>query len=237
MMKLSTPNIAETCPEKDIYNKLLKLDNKAILELGCGTADITRAIATDGSARQITALEVDEIQHQRHLLIDDLPNVEFIKAGAEAVPCPDHAFDIVMMFKSLHHVPLDQMERALLEIQRVLKPGGIAYISEPVFAGDFNELLKMFHDEEEVRLAAFSAVRQAVDTGLLSLDQQYFFNAPMLFENFAAFEQLILKVTHTDHSLSEELFEQVRERFESHMNQDGANFQMPIRIDLLRKSA
>jgi len=237
MMKLSTSKNTATFPEKEVYNKLLQLDHTAILELGCGTAEITRAIATDGIERHTTALEVDEIQYHKHLLIDDLPNVEFIKAGAEAIPCPDSSFDIVMMFKSLHHVPLELMDRALQEIQRVLKSGGFAYISEPVFAGDFNDLLKIFHDEEEVRLAAFNAVKKAVDSDLLTLNQQYFFNAPMSFENFAAFEQMILKATHTDHSLSDELFAQIKQRFESHMTKDGAHFQMPIRIDLLRKNS
>lgn len=235
MMQLSDPNVARTCPEKDIYNELLQLDGSDILELGCGRAEITRAIATDGHDRRITALEVDEIQHRQHLQITDLPNVCFLMAGAEAIPCSDNSFDVVLMFKSLHHVPLELMDKALLEIQRVLRPGGLAYISEPIFAGDFNELLKMFHNEEQVRLAAFTAVKHAVDAGLLSLASQTFFNSPMHFDDFADFEQKVLKVTHTDHRLSEELHEQVRQKFERHMRADGANFQMPIRIDLLRK--
>ena len=36
----------------------------------------------------------------------------------------------------------------------VLKPDGVAYISEPIYAGAFNDILKMFHDEREVRQAA-----------------------------------------------------------------------------------
>jgi len=235
MMTLSAPGITDTRPERDVYNALLQLDGKNILELGCGRAEITRTIATEGTDRRITALEVDEIQHQNHLLIDDLPNVEFIKAGAENIPCSDNKFDVLFMFKSLHHVPLDLMEQALLEINRVLKPGGFAYISEPVFAGGFNDLLKMFHDEQVVRLAAFEAIKESVETGLMSLEQQYFFNSPICFENFADFEQKILKVTHTDHRLDDDLYARVKEQFESHMHEDGASFQMPIRIDLLRK--
>ncbi|OIO69151.1 MAG: SAM-dependent methyltransferase [Zetaproteobacteria bacterium CG12_big_fil_rev_8_21_14_0_65_55_1124] len=234
-MKLKETNITRTCPEKDIYNELLQLDGSDILELGCGRAEITRAIATDGHDRRITALEVDDIQHRLHLQITDLPNVRFLMAGAEALPAPDNSFDVVLMFKSLHHVPLELMDKALLEIQRVLKPGGHAYISEPIFAGDFNELLKMFHNEEKVRLAAFAAVQHAVEAGILSLASQTFFNAPMHFDHFADFEQKVLKVTHTDHRLSDELYEQVKQKFEGHMRADGANFQMPIRIDLLKK--
>jgi len=236
-MKLKASNITRTCPERDIYNELLQLDACDILELGCGRADITRAIATEGHDRRITALEVDKIQHRLHREIADLPNVRFLMAGAEAIPLPDNSVDVVFMFKSLHHVPLELMDRALLEIHRVLRPGGHAYISEPVFAGDFNDLLKMFHDEEQVRLAAFAAVKHAVDAGILTLQQEVFFNSPMHFDNFTDFEQKVLKVTHTDHRLSDELHAQVKQKFETHMRADGASFLMPIRIDLLTKQA
>lgn len=235
MMKLSEANITRTCAEQEIYNELLCLDGKMILELGCGRAEITRALATEGHDRHICALEVDEIQHRANLAIDDLPNVEFIMAGAEKIPFADNSFDVVFMFKSLHHVPLPLMERALLEIRRVLRPGGYAYISEPLFAGDFNDLLKLFHNEQEVRLAAFEAVRLAVDLRLFSLACECFFNSPMHFENFADFDQKVLKVTHSDHRLSNGLYAEVKQQFERHMDESGAHFLMPVRIDLLRK--
>jgi ubiquinone/menaquinone biosynthesis C-methylase UbiE len=236
-MQLMSADIPRTCPERDIYEELLSLDGKDILELGCGRAEITRAIASEGEDRRITALEVDKIQHRHHLTIDDLPNVHFVLAGAEAIPAPDAAFDVVFMFKSLHHVPLELMDRALAEIRRVLKPGGHAYISEPVFAGEFNEILRLFHNEEKVRRAAFDTLRSAVDAGMLGLVQELFFNSLMHFDDFADFEAKILKVTHTNHQLSDDLYAQVKRKFASHMGPDGANFRMPIRVDLLRKDA
>lgn len=235
-MKLSESHISRNCPEHEIYNELLNLDGKHILELGCGRAEITRAIATEGSGRTVTALEVDEIQHGLHQKIDDLPNVEFRMAGAEAIPYPNNSFDIAFMFKSLHHVPLELMDNAFAEINRVLKSGGYAYISEPIFAGDFNDVLKMFHDEEQVRLAAFEATKRAVDSGQFELASETFFNSPMHFDNFADFEAKILGATHTDHSLSPGLHEAVKAKFETYMTTDGANFLMPIRINLLKKA-
>jgi len=236
-MQLTIPYIDRLCPEAAIYQALLPLDNSAIVELGCGRADITRAIASAGSSRHITALEVDEIQHAQHLLIDDLSNVRFIKAGAEAIPLEDASADILLMFKSLHHVPTTLMDEALQEVARVLRPGGYAYISEPIFSGDFNEILKMFHDEQAVRLAAFEAVKRAVDCGLMQLDGQHFFQVPMHFDDFADYEQKILNVTHSNHQLPPALYAAVKDRFEAHKTADGANFQMPIRVDLLRKAS
>ncbi len=233
-MKITVEQIDVSCPEAEIYNRLLALDNKHILELGCGSAEITRIIASAGTDRKITAFEVDEIAHGKNLQITDFPNVTFGMAGAQEIPLEDESVDVVFMFKSLHHVPLDLMDMAMQEIRRVLKPGGLVYISEPVFAGAFNEILRLFHDEQKVREAAFHAVKKAVDGGLFDLVEQTFFNSPMKFESFSDFENRILKVTHTKHNLDEEVYDLVKQRFERHLSDDGAHFLMPIRVDLLR---
>lgn len=234
-MKISTQQIEINCPESDIYNRLLTLDGKHIVELGCGSAEITRNIATSGENRKITALEVDQSAHEKNLLIADLPNVTFDLAGAQQIPLEDESVDIVLMFKSLHHVPLELMEPSMIEIRRILKPGGLAYISEPVFAGDFNEILRLFHDEQAVRQAAFDTVKKSVDDGLFQLVEETFFNSPMRFENFEEFENNTIRATHSDHDLDQALFDLVKQRFEQHVGDDGAHFFMPIRVDLLQK--
>ncbi|UCB55003.1 MAG: class I SAM-dependent methyltransferase [Thiotrichales bacterium] len=236
-MKISADTIATSCPESEIYNRLLSLDGKHILELGCGNAEITRDIAASGTDRRITALEVDEIAHQQNLQITDLPNVTFKLAGAQAIPLDDASVDVVFMFKSLHHVPVELMEQSLREIRRVLKPGGLAYISEPVFAGEFNDILRLFHDEQKVREAAFNTVRQAVDAGLFTLADELFFNSPMAFDSFDDFETKVIKVTHTEHTLDDNTYNQVKQRYQTYADNDAARFLMPIRVDLLEKGA
>lgn len=236
-MEISLDQIETSCPESDIYNRLLQLDDALILELGCGNAIHTREIAGGGTRRRVTALEVDEIAHGNNLQIDDLPNVSFALAGAEDIPLADATVDVVLMFKSLHHVPVEQMDAAMQEIRRVLKPGGLAYISEPIFAGAFNDILRLFHDESFVRAAAFNSVRKAVDSGMFELADEVFFNSPTQFDSFVDFENRILKATHTEHTLSSDVYNEVRKRFESHVGDDGARFLMPIRVDLLRRPA
>jgi SAM-dependent methyltransferase len=232
-MQIADPAVALISKEADILDELLPLSGVSILELGCGKAEMTRLVAA--KAASVLALEVDEIQLAKNREITDLPNVEFGHGGAEQIPAPDAAFDIVLMFKSLHHVPLEMMGRVFPEIHRVLKPGGLAYISEPVYDGDFNEILKLFHDEREVREAAFSAIRQATQSGYFELQQQKFFLNPMHFDDFVQFEERILKVSHTEHRLSPELYAEVRSRFEKHMTSVGADFHMPVRVDLLHR--
>lgn len=232
-MLISDPEAQLVANEGEILDRLLQLQGATVLELGCGKAEKTRIVAQQ--AASVLALEVDERQLAKNLAVTDLPNVRFARGGAEQIPAPDSNYDIVLMFKSLHHVPAELMDRAFSEIRRVLKPGGTAYISEPVYAGEFNEVLKLFHDERVVREAAFAAEKRAVASGQLVLAEQKFFLQPMHFADFAQFEEQVLKVTHTEHRLSEETHEKVRTRFNGYITADGVNFQMPIRVDLLRK--
>lgn len=235
MMKLTADPSGINCPESVIYNRVLPLDNKHIVELGCGYAHKTRDIATSGINREITALEVDTIAHESNLQLDDLPNVRFVLSGAQAIPLDDEAADIVTMFKSLHHVPVELMEPSIREVWRVLKPGGLAYISEPVYAGEFNAILSVFNDEQAVRKAAFDAVRNAVDAGMFTLVEQLFFNTPRRFRDFAEFENNVINVTHNDHVVDEKLLQRVKTLFEKHLDDDGALFWTPVRVDLLKK--
>lgn len=236
-MKISDPSADAVCDESEIYGSLLRLEGAHILELGCGKAEKTRAIAQNNRPSSLTALEVDQAQHAKNLEIVGLPNVSFHLGGAEAIPFPDHQFDVVLMFKSLHHVPPDRMDTALAEIRRVLKPGGTAYFSEPVYAGDFNDILRMFHDEKTMREAAFAAIERAVQRGLFDPIEQKFFNTPGHFDNFEQFEERVLQVTHTRHRLSPELYQAVKDKFMRHMTANGAEFLNPLRVDLLRRTA
>jgi ubiquinone/menaquinone biosynthesis C-methylase UbiE len=232
-MRIANPEVTRVANEKAIIDELLSLPGASVLELGCGKADKTRLVAQ--TAASVLALEVDPTQLAANQASDTPANVRFEFGGAENIPAADSSVDIVMMFKSLHHVPTELMDAALAEIRRVLKPGGVAYISEPVYAGDFNDILRLFHDEKAVREAAFAAEVKAVSTQKLSLLKQTFFLQPMHFEDFSQYENQILKVTHTEHKLSPELLDTVRTMFNRHLSPDGATFHMPIRVDLLTK--
>lgn len=232
-------DLSQTALHNEVKLMLAELpfDGARVLELGCGKAEKTRTLATSGRPKDVVAMEVDAIQHARNLEITDLPGVVFRQGGAEAIPAADNSFDIVLMFKSLHHVPVAHMDDALREISRVLKPGGLAWISEPIYAGELNEVFRLFHDEKTVREAAFAAVCKAVDAVHLALHKQLFFNTRSTFASFDEFDSRMIRVTHSDHRLSPECYRQVREKFTASLTPEGATFLNPQRVDLLRKPA
>jgi len=235
-MQLWDPRGAPTIAHREVYESVLPLKGATILELGCGNGDTSRAIAKADPTASVTAMEVDVVQHEANLASAQLPNLHFVLGGAEKVPADDESFDIVLMVKSLHHVPGDMLDWALKETRRVLKPGGLAYIAEPVFSGAFNEIIRVFHDEEQVRLNAFAAVKNAVARGGMELVAEKFFFTPVKIENFEAFERRFINVTHTDHRLSKAQREEVEKKFARHMKPQGAVFNTPMRADVLRRT-
>ncbi len=234
-LQIDKSNIYNIATELEIIERTLALKGARLLELGCGRAWLTRKLAERFKPRSITATEVDRIQHEKNQLVDDLPNVNFVYGGAERIALPDASIDVVLMLKSLHHIPSSLMNQSMEEITRILKPGGLAYISEPIYRGAFNEILRLFHDEKRVRQQAFDAIRQVIEGGHLELVEQIFFQSPGHYRDFAHFEDRILKVTHTQHRIDRALYQRIREMFMAHMKEDGAHFLKPSRVDLLRK--
>jgi ubiquinone/menaquinone biosynthesis C-methylase UbiE len=167
-MEINAPAQLIIKKEPEFFRQILPLKGASIVELGCGSAALTRCIAKKCEPASILACEVDLVQHFKNSARLDSQSITFAVAGAECIPASDSNADIVLMFKSLHHVPKYRLAEAMSEICRVLRPGGLAYISEPVFAGDFNEVLRLFHNEETIRENAFKAVCNAVEEGVLS---------------------------------------------------------------------
>jgi SAM-dependent methyltransferase len=220
--------------ELDVLEALVPLQGAHLLEAGCGAARLARELLQRHPEAELTGLEVDDRQHAKNLA-DPAPRLAFLRAGAEAIPFADARFDGALMLKSLHHVPRPLMAAALAEIARVVRPGGWLYVSEPVYAGDFNDVIRLFNDEREVRAAAQQAVDAALGTGHWEAAAERRFDMPAKFRDFAEFEQRVMRPTFVEHRLDDELVARVRERFTSHLGPDGAAFTVPVHVRLLRR--
>lgn len=233
-MKLINTNITQELNE-DYLIETLNLNNKTILELGCGDALKTINIATTGFNRRIIACEVDKIQHQKNLQLN-YANIEFKLCGAEKIDLDDESVDMIFMFKSFHHIPINLMPKALNEIKRVLKPNGLVYISEPLFMGDLNDIIAMFHNEELVRCEAFNAIKNSVDNEEFKLFQEIFFYSLVTYKDFDEFKVKVMNVTYNDNNISNELEEKIKEKFlQASSDKQSATFKKPFRVDILQK--
>lgn len=220
--------------ELSVLADLVPLAGQDIIELGCGAARLARQLLDRYHDAQVTGLEVDARQHAKNLAAPR-ERLRFVAAGAEAIPFPDASFDLALMLKSLHHVPMASMARALGEVARVLRPGGHLYSSEPVYAGALNEIVRLFNDEGTVRAAAQAALDEALRTGAWEQVAERRFEMPVSYRDFADFEQRMMRPTFADHRIDDPKLAEVRAEFEPHCGPDGARFTRPMLVRLLRR--
>ncbi|OYY67264.1 MAG: SAM-dependent methyltransferase [Burkholderiales bacterium 28-67-8] len=220
--------------ELDVLASLVPVAGQDIVELGCGAAGLARSLLARHADSQVTGLEVDERQHAKNLASPQ-PGLQFVAGGAQAIPFADASFDLALMLKSLHHVPVPLLSQALGEVARVLRPRGFLYVSEPVYGGPLNELIRLFNDEGVVRAAAQAAVDAALRTGIWEQVAERFFAMPVRFKDFADFEQRMMRPTFADHRIDDAKLAEVAGAFAPHMTDGGARFTRPMHVRVLRK--
>jgi ubiquinone/menaquinone biosynthesis C-methylase UbiE len=101
----------------DAVRWLLGEQPLTVLELGAGTGKLTRVMVELG--HDVHATDPDEAMLQ--ILEREVPGVPTAQAGAEEIPLGDQSVDAVIAAQAFHWFDLD---RALPEIARVLRPGG-----------------------------------------------------------------------------------------------------------------
>ena len=105
------------------------LRGKRVLDLGCGSGDLTLALARVGAHMTAVDLSPGMIEVARQRLAHFAPgaDVEFVVAPAETLPFEDATFDVIVGRFILHHLDIAHAAR---ECSRVLTSGGVALFTE-----------------------------------------------------------------------------------------------------------
>lgn len=100
---------------------------EAVLDVGCGTGDLAlevyRRVGTTGQVAGIDA-SPEMIARARQKALRHSMTVDFRVEPVEALSFADHSFDVVVSSLVFHHLPHVLKQRGLVEMRRVLKPGG-----------------------------------------------------------------------------------------------------------------
>ncbi len=105
------------------------LEGRRVLDIGCGFGWF-ELVALDRGAQAVTGIEptaddlATAIQH-----LDG--RVDLQVASALDLPFSDAAFDTVVCWEVLEHLPAGSEPQTVSEIARVLAPGGALYLSTP----------------------------------------------------------------------------------------------------------
>ena len=106
-----------------------------VLEIGCGsgafTTFVARAVGPDGVVEALDIQPAMLAQLKKKLNLPenrDIQNINLHEASAYKLPFENESLDLAYMITVLAEIP-DQ-EKALAEVYRILRPGGILAVSE-----------------------------------------------------------------------------------------------------------
>jgi SAM-dependent methyltransferase len=147
--------------------------DERVLDVGCGPGDLLCRMARDRSGwGSLTGSDPSPgMIAQANTAAEGLP-VRFFVSDAQALPCPDGSFDVVMARHMLYHVP--DIDRAVAESARVLDRGGhfLAVTNSAHTMPEYRDLRKR-------AASRFPAVHPpGVDAGRFALENGEAFLAP-----------------------------------------------------------
>ena len=141
----------------EVINQFVSLTGRHVIDAGCGDMAISRQLAENGAS--VLAIDPDSIQAELNRKTLPLENIEFVETGAEKIPVEAATIDGVFFSYSLHHIPQAIYPKVFGEVLRVLKPDGFLFVIEPV-ACPLNDVMKLFHNEDRERAAAWQALEE-----------------------------------------------------------------------------
>ena len=106
-----------------------------MLDVGCGEGRHIFGVMQDYPMMKCIGLDMDkkslEIAEEGYEYFESISNVgaEFLKGSSYSLPFSDNTFDLIVCSEVLEH--LHEYNDAVMEIYRVLKPGGKFYASVP----------------------------------------------------------------------------------------------------------
>jgi len=213
----------------------LTLAGARVADIGCGDGALVRFMTREGA--EAIGIDCTASQMARVQAAEPAGAERYVFAGGEALPLADGCLDIVVFFNSLHHVPVEAQGQALGEAGRVLKPGGVLYVMEPLAEGGFFELMRPVDDETFVRAKAAEALSAAAQGAAFTEEREERYAAPFQYESFAACKANSLSIDDSRRAAFEARESALAEGFEAIAEQrDGAYwFDQPSRLNLLRR--
>jgi ubiquinone/menaquinone biosynthesis C-methylase UbiE len=107
-----------------------------LLDCGCGSGSITVGLAQVVAPGQVTGIDISEAEVARardRAAAEDITNVHFEVGNVYQLAFPAHSFDALFAHNVLEHV--GEPIKALREMQRVLKPGGVLGVRDVDWGG------------------------------------------------------------------------------------------------------
>lgn len=164
--------------ETEIISGFTSFKDKYIVDVGCGTGNLVRWLTKQGA--KVIGIDSKEMLNKAREVLAVGDEI-YMTGKGEDLSLDNGIADIVIFFTSFHHIPYEQMKKAIEECNRVLNDNGFAFYVEPVAQEDsYYELTKLVDDESEIQKKANKIINddgkrffEKVYEGLFSIERKF----------------------------------------------------------------
>jgi SAM-dependent methyltransferase len=155
-----------------------------VLDVGCGSGWASRLLAGYAIDGQVTGIDIsDEMIRVARESSHAFPNTDFEVASTEQLPFADNEFTHAFSMESLYYY--SDILKALTEIHRVLRPGGLFVAVVDLYWE--NEATHQWIDELKVPVELLSVEDYRglfIDAGFVSIRDQRLFDPTPIPDNY-----------------------------------------------------
>ncbi len=168
----------------EVVSKFKERGVKKIYDLGCGTGRHLVYLAKQGFSMYGADISDTGLSYTYKWLEEEGLKAELVNSDMTEILYPDEFFDVVISIFVMYHNTLDNIEKTVGEIYRVLKPKGLAFVNL-----NSKRDRKYGHGEEIEKDTFITSV--SADAGVL----HHFFDEESARELFDDFDILSIKLS------------------------------------------
>jgi ubiquinone/menaquinone biosynthesis C-methylase UbiE len=179
-----------------------KKRNASLLEVGSGSGRILTSIRARDPYIKLTGIDLSREQTALAKKANKGKHIDFIQGNGEALPFADNTFDFVIFLDYLEHI--EQPEKSLAEMYRVLKKGGQLHFVCPAEEQSYYWLSKKifrrhFKEQTAGHIQQYTRRRLELMTqsaGFKIIDEKFSYHVIGGAMDYALFTAMLNKAVH-----------------------------------------